>query len=515
MTFPATKPLSQCLLLTVAAFCFLFGAPHSSNAQTKTTPYPAFSKEGLVLWLDASDVATVVKDDSGRIISWKDKSGQGHDATNINGNSKPALVAGGMNGKPVIRFGGSDYFEVSQIRDTPGKLAIFIVTQRLSSKPSDLEWQRMISSSDGTRDNDNKSPNFNICGLKNGKATPYEPTVVSVFDSGVKISPISIGRNQHTKGNYFSGDIAEILIFDREFVSEDAIDIVIRYLTSKWNAKSTRTQEGWTLNGDFGPVPTRKNDLYPLSDQDNAGKWTLLETMSDEFNGDKLDASKWWDCNPAWKGRQPGLFLPHNVEVRDGKLRLTMRSEEVKDAPDGYHTFTAAAIQSKLRLRYGYYEIRAKPMRSAGSSAFWLYYHDPQDHTEIDIFEIGGGAPGFERKDNMNLHVFRTPTETRHWGTGAAWTSPWDLAGDFHVYGFEWDEKELKYFVDGVLVRRVNNLAWNQPLTVNFDTETMPSWFGLPDAKDLPSTFEIDYFRIWRKPGQTETPLPGFGSASH
>ena len=30
--------------------------------------------------------------------------------------------------------------------------------------------------------------------------------------------------------------------------------------------------------------------------------------------------------------------------------------------------------------------------------------------TEIDVFEIGGKAKGFEHKYNMNVHVFRTPT---------------------------------------------------------------------------------------------------------
>jgi hypothetical protein len=26
----------------------------------------------------------------------------------------------------------------------------------------------------------------------------------------------------------------------------------------------------------------------------------------------------------------------------------------------------------------------------------------------------------------------------------------------------------------------------------------MQAWAGLPDAKDLPATFEIDYVRVWK-----------------
>ena len=267
--------------------------------------------------------------------------------------------------------------------------------------------------------------------------------------------------------------------------------------------------EAWTRVGALGKTPQRKNDLYPLSDQDNKDGWFAYEPMTDEFNAEKLDSSKWWDVNPAWKGRPPALFLPHNVEVRGGELRLTMRSENVPNAPKGFHTFTSAAIQSKTRVKYGYFEIRARPMRSAGSSGFWLYFRDRQEHTEIDAFEISAAA-AFRQLDHMNLHVFRTPTESKPWDVSGTWTAPWNLSDDFHIYGLEWNEKEIRFYVDGVIVRSVANSAWHQPLTLNFDGEIQPSWFGLPDPKDLPSTFEIDYVRTWQKSPSIEAPLPGF-----
>ena len=38
---------------------------------------------------------------------------------------------------------------------------------------------------------------------------------------------------------------------------------------------------------------------------------------------------------------------------------------------------------------------------------------------------------------------------------------------------------------------------------MNFDSETMPEWFGLPQADTLPSVFSIEYIRSWRKAGDT------------
>jgi hypothetical protein len=44
----------------------------------------------------------------------------------------------------------------------------------------------------------------------------------------------------------------------------------------------------------------------------------------------------------------------------------------------------------------------------------------------------------------------------------------------------------------------VENTHWHQPLTLNFDSETMPNWFGLPKDSDLPSTYSIEYVRAWK-----------------
>lgn len=257
------------------------------------------------------------------------------------------------------------------------------------------------------------------------------------------------------------------------------------------------------LCGCIGTRPAAGHrESLPLSDPANVGGWQRYEPLSDEFEAKALDSSKWWPRNPGWKGREPALFMEHNVAVRDGKLHLTMRQEDVPDAPKGYKSFTSAAVQSKMRVKYGYFEIKARPMKSQGSSAFWFYCSEPAEWTEIDVFEIGGGAPGHERKYHMNLHVFHSPTEKAHWCRGKDWTAPWNLADDYHVYGLEWDEQALKFYVDGALVRNEANTHWHQALTLNFDSETMPDWFGLPDPKQLPSTFSIEYVRTWKKPPQ-------------
>ena len=127
--------------------------------------------------------------------------------------------------------------------------------------------------------------------------------------------------------------------------------------------------------------------------------------------------------------------------------------------------------------------------------------------TEIDVFEIGGKAKGFEHKYNMNLHVFRTPQEKKHWSVGGVWDAPWRLADDLPRLRPGLGRRTIKFYVDGVLVRSVENTHWHQPLFLIFDSETMPEWFGMPDDKDLPSTFSVEYVRAWKRRGSRVTEL--------
>ena len=95
--------------------------------------------------------------------------------------------------------------------------------------------------------------------------------------------------------------------------------------------------------------------------------WVPIPELTDEFDGNRLDSKKWHDHNPQWTGRKPGFFSKSNVAVRDGKLHLTARAEDLPNLPEGYHTFTTAAVKSKTLVKYGYFEIKCRP-RSASST---------------------------------------------------------------------------------------------------------------------------------------------------
>ncbi len=257
--------------------------------------------------------------------------------------------------------------------------------------------------------------------------------------------------------------------------------------------------------------------LCPLGDG-----WTFVSEFSDEFDGESLDTAKWWDFNPTFYGRKPGVFSRENVAVKNGTLQLTARHQKpeevsIENKVRGFDQFTTAIVKSQKRVKYGYFEARCKSMNASVCNAFWLY--DPLDPVEkyiegsfseeIDIFEIFG-KPNDKKSERLfyaTVHRYCTPyfeaivnrkkfpLENRSFKL----KMPFDFHQDFHTYALLWTPTELKWYVDGKEVFSRDNDYFNKPLHITFDCEIMKDWVGLPDPADLPSTFYIDYVRIWQK----------------
>lgn len=272
----------------------------------------------------------------------------------------------------------------------------------------------------------------------------------------------------------------------------------------------------------------QSKNVFPASDPSNEGGWILNEEISDEFEGKELDRNKWFIEGEngdyyIWKGRAPSQFVPHNVRVHKGKLKLRTAwepkykfiQESYTDGAMGTAKYgvyketpmpvTTAGVITKKRFLNGYMEVKSKSGNAAITAAFWGIGYEQ----ELDVFEQMGNpkkgekitatsslatahdwSPPAERPTNVFQHVERLTYRT---------------ADEFHVYGADWGEDYLSLFIDGKLIHHFTQndvgLDWvlNNPMEIWLDSEIF-FWLGMPDKKELPVDFEIEYLRVWQKP---------------
>jgi len=217
-------------------------------------------------------------------------------------------------------------------------------------------------------------------------------------------------------------------------------------------------------------------------------------------------------------GRAPAVFKWSNIFLtggncvlkarRDTKWKFPANPPSLADQPPIYNTWTSAFLQSWQAVRYGFFEVRARPMDSVFSSAFWLSSNTAKQWTELDVFEIGGGAPGGPGPGHpytihTNFHVFRDLSRGIH--PSAPVSAPRNtyhnarLAAAFHVYAMDWDAERIQWLFNGRVIRSERNVGHHQYLRVKLDSESFPYWFGLPSPSFRSSDFHVSYLRGWSK----------------
>ncbi|MGJ8693003.1 MAG: family 16 glycosylhydrolase [Thalassotalea sp.] len=275
-------------------------------------------------------------------------------------------------------------------------------------------------------------------------------------------------------------------------------------------------------------VPTQR--FLPFSDQNNSGGWVLNNSVSDEFDSAELDSEKWFVEGEngdyyIWKGRSPSQFVPHNVRLEDGKLKLRTQWEPdyefanesyadggMGEAPYGQlkdgtpMPVTTAGVLTKKRFLHGYMEVKSKVGNAAITGAFWAIGYEQ----ELDVYELMGNPKNKKGniKENNSLataHDWSPPAKRPTQVFQHVEPLPYRTADDFHVYGAEWGVDYLKLFIDGKLVHSFTQddvgIDWvlNNPMEIWLDSEIF-HWLGYPDKDELPVDFEIEYLRVWQKP---------------
>lgn len=208
-------------------------APERNVAYSPRGPVSAASMitEGLVLWLDGADAATVERDADGRVLAWRDKSPREGVASPADPAHTVRWVPDGLNGKPVIRGDGTASLRITGLKRGPGALTLLLVSQ--APEAAGPAWQRLVSCFTG-EGQEWVLPNWMIG--RAGGATPqaYPAQVFSIQEpSRAALDRVTVFGATAVAGQYLAGDVAEVLLFDRPLRFDEA-EALQHYLTAKW-----------------------------------------------------------------------------------------------------------------------------------------------------------------------------------------------------------------------------------------------------------------------------------------
>jgi len=235
---------------------------------------------------------------------------------------------------------------------------------------------------------------------------------------------------------------------------------------------------------------------------------------ADEFEQQTIDNSKWNIvkgngcpelCGFGNNELQYYTSDPENVIINDGKLVIKAEKDSIEN-----NGFTSAKLVTSQKgdWQYGRIEVRAKLPQGRGTwPAIWMLptldrpMQWPADG-EIDIMEHVGFNQG------MIYGTIHTDKYNHMKGTQKSDSIfVEDAHQQFHVYGIEWDEQSITWFVDDeqyLTLEKGNEQKAGWPFDQKFhlivNLAVGGNWGGRHgiDHEIWPQTFVIDYIRVYQ-----------------
>ena len=270
------------------------------------------------------------------------------------------------------------------------------------------------------------------------------------------------------------------------------------------------------LEKEFDLITTNEPELLyqKLRKSEANPQWHLV--WRDEFSYRGLPDTTRWNYDVGghgWGNNEKQFYLANSLEnaaVNQGKLHITALQKAHENA-----AYTSAKLTTYQRflMQYGKIEVRAKLPAGKGTwPAIWMLPESIKTNTEnwplcgeIDIMEHVGKDPNMVHTSlHSELYNHIKGTQVTHFDKLS------DVSGSFHTYGIEWDEKSIRFIIDGQLyfesLKGQNghistNEGWpfDKPYYLILNLAIGGNWGGEIDPNIFPSTMEIDFVRMYKR----------------
>ncbi|MDO6444164.1 kappa-carrageenase [Colwellia sp. 1_MG-2023] len=297
---------------------------------------------------------------------------------------------------------------------------------------------------------------------------------------------------------------------------------------------------------------TSENNIKPTIENTNLNQWVYVKELSDEFNSESIDLSKWNNTSNDWG---PWSWKKDNVSLQDGHLNIALTYEPHRTKRFSYKNgrrkvdvdlfYKSGIVRSKGYQIYGYYEARMKgiPTFPGSSPAFWIYSLNEEikkmglkgtnegdvTYSEVDIVELQQAEWDKETKKNDGANIIDMNLHTRVIENGKEiWKRPgkypeltqnkiradFDARDEFHVYGADVSPEKITWYIDGKKVAEKPNLYWHLPMHVTLSLGLRyphVTYNNCPDGLErctvpgkatpegYPSAMKVDWVRVYKK----------------
>ena len=413
------------------------------------------------------------------------------------------------------------------------------------------------SSGGGKKSSSSVSSAASVSSVVSSEAVSSASSVATSFSSSVEASLSS------------SSEVTSSVISSSSAMSSDesstsSVIVIVSSASSSSESSSPSSTSSSNSSEESSSSSSSEGSSSSASSVSSNG-WVLV--WNDEFDGDSIDPSKWDHEENCWGGgnneQQCYTTQATNSFIEDGVLNIVAIKEDFTgpNDPEGTGGTTATLPYTSARLRtknlaewtFGRFEIRAKlPFGQGTWPAIWMLptnspYGGWAAGGEIDIMEavnlktqttVDGVLQPPEANGHGTLHYGRVCC-SGNVNSGASYTLPEGAnpADDFHVYAMEWEDGEIRWYVDGHHFATQRDTGWysqymvdgvltDAPVGAPFDDQSEfhlllnlavgGAWaantnnMGI-DETVFPQTMQIDYVRVYEC---SVSPTTGQGCAT-
>ncbi len=235
--------------------------------------------------------------------------------------------------------------------------------------------------------------------------------------------------------------------------------------------------------------------------------WELV--WQDEFSGETIDEAYWTHevGGHGWGNGEAQHYSaePKNSYVEGGYLIIQALQENVHGK-----RFSSARLITKEKVEAHYGRIEARIQIPYGQGiwpAFWMLGNDMDKvgwpyAGEIDIMENVGHEPSI-------IHgTLHGPLYSGADGVGGSKRLPSKAryADDFHIFAIEWEEEEIRWYMDDQMYWKLTPAAvpgdwvYDHPFYLLINVAVGGQWPGYPDdTTSFPQMMKVDYVRIYER----------------